>query len=145
MVSFVLCDRSGGEAGEVDLDQLCLVAEKAHPLCLAQAKEPDSPLQTLTEIELTLVTDKVITAVHAEFLDDPTPTDVITFHHGELLISPMTALRQGAIHAQPLQNEVSLYAVHGLLHLAGHEDYSEEGATTMRRLQEAILEQVLAS
>ena len=69
------------------------VIKVALPLCQAEATSPDSPLLNLEEIEFTIISDAEISRVHAEFLDDPTPTDVITFEHGELLISADTAAR----------------------------------------------------
>ena len=69
-------------------------AERALPLCLAAATSPASELHALEEIEINLVDDATITRVHGEFLNDPTPTDVITFPHGEIFISLDTAQRQ---------------------------------------------------
>ena len=111
----------------------------------AAAKSPEAPLVSLPEIEITIVDDADIARVHGDFLDDPTPTDVITFHHGEILISAETALRQGREHGQSLDHEAALYLVHGLLHLAGWDDHEETEAREMARLQEGILRDVLSS
>lgn len=119
------------------------VIKTALPHCLAAAKV-ESPLLTLNEVEFTIVSDDEISAVHAEFLDDPTPTDVITFHHGEILISADTALRQGAEHEQALNPELALYMIHGLMHLGGWDDHEEEEAAEMTRRQESILRDVIA-
>lgn len=121
------------------------VGKAALPACLAAAKSPEAPLVTLPEIEITIVDDSDIARVHGDFLDDPTPTDVITFHHGEILISADTALRQGREHDQPLDQETALYLVHGLLHLAGWDDHEENEAREMARLQEGILHEAMAS
>ncbi|MEN3941252.1 rRNA maturation RNase YbeY [Prosthecobacter sp. SYSU 5D2] len=127
-----------------DLPLLRRLVKAALPHCLAAAKSPDAPLHELEEIEFTVVSDDEIEAVHAEFLDDPTPTDVITFHHGEILVSADTALRQGADHGMPFDHELALYMIHGLMHLAGWDDHEETEAAEMTRLQEAILQKVLA-
>lgn len=119
------------------------IVKAAHPLCLAAAKSPDAPLHSLEEIEFTIISDEEIAAVHAEFLDDPTPTDVITFHHGEILVSADTALRQGQDHGQPLNVELALYLVHGLMHLGGWDDHEAEEAAEMARQQQAVLEQAM--
>ncbi len=125
---------------EFDLDHLRLLGEKAHPLCLAAAAA-GCPLHHLAELEVALLSDAEIATVHGEFLDDPTPTDVITFDHGEILISVETAARQALEHGQgqPVESEIALYLVHGLLHLAGWDDHDPANAAAMAEQQECIL------
>lgn len=133
------------KALQVPLPRLRLLVKAAVSPCLAQGKErEDAVLATLPEVEITLVDDAEIARVHGEFLDDPTPTDVITFHHGEILISTETAARQAVEHGQPLDHELALYAIHGLLHLAGWHDEEEAEAAAMARVQAEILQQALA-
>ncbi|HBJ83278.1 MAG TPA: rRNA maturation RNase YbeY [Verrucomicrobiales bacterium] len=129
----------------IPLPWLRRIGKAALPACLAVVKSPDAPLVSLPEIEITLVDDADIARVHGDFLDDPTPTDVITFHHGEILISADTALRQGREHGQSLDHETALYLVHGLLHLAGWDDHEESEARAMAQLQAGILRAALAS
>jgi probable rRNA maturation factor len=118
------------------------VAKRALPFCLAAAKSAESDLRTLEEIEFSFVSDEDIARVHGEFLADPTPTDIITFPHGEILISLDTAARQGAEHGQDLERETSLYVIHGLLHLAGWDDHEAAEAAEMKETQERILAEV---
>lgn len=115
-------------------------AIQAVPKCLAAARETESPLSLLEEVEFILVSDRTITRVHGEFLSDPTPTDVITFHHGEILISLDTAEKQAAEHSESFEREVARYMVHGLLHLAGWSDYEPAERAEMHRIQEEILD-----
>ena len=138
-----LCIYNRQKAHAIPLPWLRRIGKAALPGCLANLKSPDAPLASLEEIEITLVNDTDIARVHADFLDDPTPTDVITFHHGEILISADTALRQGTEHGQTLDHEVALYLVHGLMHLAGWDDHEDEEAKEMAQRQEAILQAVL--
>ncbi len=118
------------------------VIKAALPLCEAEAKSSKAPLLNLDEIEFTIISDPEISRVHAEFLEDPTPTDVITFHHGEILVSADTAVRQGAEHGQTLDQELALYLIHGLMHLGGWEDDEESEAKEMTQRQERILKSV---
>lgn len=104
---------------------------------------PNCSLRSCSEIEISLINDAEIARVHGEFLNDPTPTDVITFHHGEILISAETALRQSAEHGFSLDQELGLYAIHGLLHLAGWEDHEPNEAASMALIQERILQDCL--
>ena len=110
-----------------------------------QAKSPTAPLLQLDEIEFSIISDHEMTRVHAEFLNDPTPTDVITFHHGEILVSADTAHRQGSEHGQSLDHELALYLIHGLMHLGDWDDHDAVEAAEMAQQQEAVLQQVFAA
>lgn len=127
----------------IPLPWLRKVGKAALPGCLAAIKSPEAPLPSLAEIEVTIVDDADIARVHGDFLDDPTPTDVITFHHGEILISADMAERQGREHGQSVDHEVALYLVHGLMHLAGWDDHDADDAREMAQRQESILQAAL--
>ena len=122
------------------LEKWQAVAEAALPLCLEAAKSPDAPLCELEEVEISFVTDESIAIVHGDFMDDPTPTDVITFHHGEIVISLDTAQRQAVEHGEAYERETALYVIHGLLHLAGWEDDEPEKREAMHAVQARVLE-----
>ncbi len=115
------------------------VATRALPQCLATAKSSEAVLLSLKEIEISFVSDPAIARVHGEFLDDPTPTDVITFPHGEIIISLDTAQRQALEHGETYEREVALYIIHGLLHLGGWDDHVESERNVMHALQMKIL------
>ncbi len=68
----------------------------ALPLCLAAAGSGDKVLAGLDEVEINLVDDEVISRVHRDFMGLDGATDVITFHHGEVVISLDTAARQAS-------------------------------------------------
>jgi probable rRNA maturation factor len=131
------------ECPDLDLGRLEQRANRAVPDCLAEPGGEDPVLPDGGEIEVSLVSDEAIAAVHGEFMDDPTPTDVITFHHGEILVSVDTARREGPGHGNAAEEETLLYIIHGLLHLNGHTDLREPDRTVMHRLQERILAAVL--
>lgn len=120
------------------------LAQAALPRCQAAAKSADAPLLHLEDIEITLVTDEAIARVHDEFLEDASPTDVITFHHGEILVSTDTAARAAPEHGQSLDEELGLYIIHGLMHLGGWEDEKPEEAAAMAAAQATVLRQSLA-
>lgn len=138
-----LCIYNRQKTHAIPLPWLRRIGKAALPDCLAAAKSSDAPLASLPEIEITIVNDDDIARVHGDFLDDPTPTDVITFHHGEILISADTALRQGREHNQSLDHEIALYLVHGLMHLGGWDDHEENEAREMAQRQESILREAL--
>lgn len=83
--------------------------------------------------------------VHADFLDDPTETDVITFPYGEILVCPAVARDQALQRKLPVDREVLLYALHGILHLVGYDDVTPAKAKKMAQAQEELLLRVLKS
>jgi len=116
-------------------------------LLAVENTEPGTGLsswQSLSTIEVAIISDKVITRVHEDFLNDPTPTDVITFQHGELLISADTAAHQARARNLPPEAEVLLYLVHGLLHLRGYDDHTDTDRQAMHATQDALFETILA-
>jgi probable rRNA maturation factor len=98
-----------------------------------------APLSTLPEVEVTFVSDAAIAKVHRDFMNIPGATDVITFDHGEVIISTETALSNAAHYGRSLDEELARYVVHGLLHLNGYEDKEPADFDRMQQLQEQIL------
>jgi probable rRNA maturation factor len=96
----------------------------------------------MVALEVSLVSEEEICRLHAEFLNDPSPTDVITFDHGEIIIGVEAAVVEAEARGWPLERELFLYLIHGFLHLQGLEDHEPEEAEQMRVLQEEILELV---
>jgi probable rRNA maturation factor len=118
------------------------VAAEAADLALRRAANGDSPLHHLATLEVALVDDETSERVHREFMDLPGATDVITFHHGEIVIGAAVAERHAATYHEPLARELLRYLVHGLLHLAGHEDIDPVERTVMESAQEEIVAQL---
>jgi probable rRNA maturation factor len=115
------------------------IANHAADLALAHATGPDTPLALLATLEVALVDDETSARVHKDFMDIDGPTDVITFHHGEIVIGAAVALRQASEYGEPLPREILRYFIHGLLHLAGHEDADPTERATMEAAQETIV------
>lgn len=111
--------------------------------CEGEGVTAGAALELLEEIEVSVVSDKVIAEVHERFMSIAGPTDVITFEHGEIVISAETAARQAGEYGQRLEVELGLYVIHGILHLNGYDDREEEAATGMRKRQGGILGRVL--
>ena len=109
------------------------------PELLAQPQGPDHVLSSLPVVEISIVDDETIAAVHAEFLNDPTPTDAITFPYGEILVSCDTAWRYAAEHGLDAREELFRYMVHGLVHLHGYRDYEPQEREAMFAVQEPLV------
>lgn len=81
------------------------------------------------ELSLVVLDAAAMGRVHADFLDDPSPTDVITFdgdpafgEGGEVCVCADVARDYAAEHGGGFSRELTLYLVHGFLHLAGYDD-----------------------
>jgi rRNA maturation RNase YbeY len=99
-------------------------------------------------VSVSLIDDPEIQRVHTQFMDNPDPTDVITFPYGEegdVLISVETAARQAEQLGASFEREIALYLIHGLLHLAGYDDTTPAAREEMDKLQESLLTKVLGS
>ena len=115
-------------------NDLSTFSQQLAPLVLKAARK-ELPEQVL----VVLVSDRKIAAIHEQFMGIAGPTDVITFGHGDIVISVETAERQAKAFSSSFQHELRLYCVHGLLHLAGFDDLTEAGFKEMAELQEGIL------
>jgi probable rRNA maturation factor len=99
--------------------------------------------EEIAVIQFVLVDRETMARVHGSFLGDPTETDVITFPYGEILVCPAVARDQAPGYGLNPEQEVLLYALHGLLHLAGYDDTTPAAAKQMARAQARLLKQVL--
>jgi len=126
---------------KIDLRTVRKIVGAALPLCLKKPRRPGLKLPPV--VEITLLGKDAIAGVHAEFLKDPAPTDVITFEHGEILIGVTVVVTNARNIAHPVTHEAALCAIHGLLHLLGYDDLSEKDQVVMHRRQEEILEAAL--
>ena len=128
---------------QIDVADLQRFADKALQLCL-QIWRDSTDLRKLTEISVLIVSDRRIAFLNRQFLNERGPTDVITFRHGEIFIGAETARRHARRFGNSLPRELSLYVVHGLLHLHGFDDRSEVEAHKMVTAERKILEKAAA-
>jgi probable rRNA maturation factor len=98
------------------------------------------------ELSLSFLTDAALAALHAQFLDDPTTTDVITFegdpaleHAGDICLSVDTAAAYAARHGLDFNEELLRYVIHGWLHLAGYDDLVPTKKRRMRAAEARAL------
>ena len=126
-------------AVRVEVPSLREFAARALIECLKLQQRKLGSLADLPEVSVVLLSNKRIADIHGRFMDDPTPTDVITFDHGEIVISTQTAKRQARQFGTSLGHELRLYLVHGLLHLCGYDDKTRKAAAEMKRVQESVV------
>jgi len=123
----------------VNVAELEKFAGKALEDCFRLRKGERTDLRKLREVFVWLVSDRRMAFLHRKFMRESGPTDVLTFHHGEIFISVETARRQARGFKSSLTRELKLYIVHGLLHLHGFDDQTPSEAQKMKKAQERIL------
>lgn len=107
---------------------------------------------TCHEVSCYLVDSKTIKELHAEFFDDPTVTDTITFpvdRHdderidycvlGDMFVCPKVALDYTTEKGGKAYTELSLYIIHSFLHLTGLQDQTTEQKRKMRTAERSCL------
>ena len=106
---------------------------------LELVKLSENSVDDLDALDIAMVDRMESDRVHREFMDIAGATDVITFHHGELLICPDIARSQAVEYGEPVLRELLRYLVHGMLHLAGYQDAETEDRSCMEAVQERMV------
>lgn len=123
----------------IDIAELEKFAVNAVNCCLQLQKRRQTDLRKLRAIFVWLISDRRMSRLHRQFLGKSGPTDVMTFHDGEIFISVETARRYAREFGNSLMGEIKLDIVHGLLHLHGFDDRTPADAKRMKNRQEKIL------
>ena len=100
-------------------------------------------------IGVAVVDDPAIAKLHEEFLNDPDPTDVLSFvlEHspqaleGEVVVSADTARALALQYGATAEDELLLYIIHGTLHLVGYDDTTPRKRAIMRQQEQKYLAQ----
>jgi len=107
-----------------------------------------------TEVTLVVSNDEQLQQLNRQFLGVDAPTDVLSFpagytdpetgapYLGDVLISYPRAEAQAAAAGHPVENELQLLVVHGLLHLLGHDHLEEDEKARMWAAQAEILDRL---
>lgn len=107
-------------------------------------------------VSVAVVDDDAIRQLHKRHLDRDEPTDVLAFDlrgettppddspsetwvDGDVVVSIETARREADRRGHRVDAELALYAVHGTLHLLGHDDQVAEEAARMHEIEDEIL------
>ncbi|MGF1648692.1 MAG: rRNA maturation RNase YbeY [Kineosporiaceae bacterium] len=109
------------------------------------------------ELSVLLVDPPTIASLHGRWLDDPEPTDVMSFPMdelrpgtearpagpgllGDVVLCPQVAAAQATARGHAPAEEVLLLTVHGVLHLLGYDHAEPEEEKVMVELQRTLLQ-----
>ncbi len=143
-VSVELTNESGFSVDEGSLQALTMHA-------MAHMKvHPDA------DVAIVLVDEKTMSDLHLQWMDEPGPTDVLSFPMdelrpglegddavegilGDIVLCPTVAQQQAEAAGHSLMDELHLLTVHGMLHLLGFDHAEPEEEKEMFGLQGEIL------
>ena len=107
----------------------------------------------LPELAIVLTDDSAIQALNRDWRGFDKPTNVLSFPApkrragsrqdgnslGDVIIAFQTVAREAAGEGKPFKHHLAHLAVHGFLHLLGHDHETDREARTMERLEVKIL------
>ncbi len=134
----------------LDQDGLAPVIDLVTVQAVVDAALADDGIERAA-LTVLLVDDAESARLHAEHFDNPESTDVMTFPDGstdpesgltllgDLAVCVDVARRVAADRGRPIEEELVLYILHGLLHLLGYDDVDERDQAEMWAIQRRLL------
>ena len=115
-----------------------------------------------TDLSILLVGVDVMSQLHVQWMDEPGPTDVLSFPMdelrpgregeqtpagllGDVVLCPDVAAQQARVAGHSTAEELLLLTTHGILHLLGYDHAEPEEEKEMFALQRQVLLTFLAS
>ncbi|HEX6920434.1 MAG TPA: rRNA maturation RNase YbeY [Actinomycetes bacterium] len=113
-------------------------------------------IHPLAELSVLLVDVPAMEALHVQWMDEPGPTDVLSFpmdelrpgsddHEpepgllGDVVLCPQVAEQQAASAGHGAEDELHLLCTHGILHLLGYDHAEPDEERAMFALQRELL------
>ena len=137
----------------IEVDELRLVALSRHVLDAMR-------IHPLAELSILLVDEGEMANLHDRWMDEPGPTDVLSFPMdelrpgrvdtdpdddadpgmvGDVVLCPAVAEKQGKEAGHSVQDELELLCTHGILHLLGYDHAEPDEHREMFGLQKQLL------
>ena len=106
-----------------------------------------SELRKLGDINIIFCSDNYVLDVNMKYLQHDYFTDIITFDYceknvlsGDLFISVDSVRENALFYGTEFADELNRVMVHGILHLVGYDDHTEDEIKTMRSKENYYLE-----
>lgn len=106
----------------------------------------ENECKTIGEISYVFCTDTYLLDINQQYLKHNTYTDIVTFDYteegkisGDLFISVERVTENAQRFSVNFEHELKRVLVHGILHLCGYKDKSEEDEKVMRAREDYYL------
>ena len=136
--------------------------DEAEVAALARYVLDEMHLNPQTDLSVLLVDVDVMTDLHVRWMDEPGPTDVLSFPMdelrpgtdgepsppgllGDVVLCPEVAAQQARTAGHSTVEELLLLTVHGILHLLGYDHAEPDEEKEMFALQRTLLLTFLAT
>ena len=113
-------------------------------------------LHPMVDVGIVFVDEAPMTELHIRWMDEPGPTDVLSFPMdelrpgseevpspegvlGDIVVCPQVAIKQAEVAGHPVINEILMLVTHGMLHLVGFDHAEPEEEKEMFGLQAELL------
>ncbi len=104
------------------------------------------------DLNLMLVNEDEMTQLHIKWMDEPGPTDVLSFPMdeiepgfkeagilGDIVLCPSVALSQAEKAGHSFEHEAAILSMHGFLHILGFDHAEPKEEKEMFSLQESLV------
>ena len=106
-----------------------------------------SEMRQIGDVNIIFCSDNYILDVNIKYLEHDYFTDIITFDYcekdilsGDLFISVDSVRENASFYGAAFDDELNRVIVHGLLHLIGYDDHTEEDIAQMRAKEDYYLQ-----
>lgn len=136
--------------------------DEVRVLELARFALSELKIHPKAELAIQFVDEEAMELLHIQWMDEPGPTDVLSFPMdelrpgsegevspegllGDIVLCPQVAVRQAETAGHETMNEILLLTTHGILHLLGFDHAEPDEEKEMFGLQKSILDSFYAS
>lgn len=130
------------------VEEIDFVFEETDKTILWLNRIAEQESKGIVSLDYVFCSDEYLHKINVEYLNHDTYTDIITFDlgeptddaiSGEIYISIDRVKENAQIHGSQYKDELLRVVAHGLLHLIGYPDKSEQEALVMRGKEEDAL------
>lgn len=131
--------------------------DEARVLQLASFALNELKIHPKAELAIQFVNEAAMEVLHIQWMDEPGPTDVLSFPMdelrpgseseitppgllGDIVVCPQVAIKQAETAGHETINEILLLTTHGILHLLGFDHAEQDEEREMFGLQKSILD-----
>lgn len=139
-----------------------VLVDEVRVLRLAEHALAELNIHPKADLAIQFVDEDAMEVLHIQWMDEPGPTDVLSFPMdelrpgnegeltppgllGDIVVCPQVAIKQAETAGHETINEILLLTTHGILHLLGFDHAEPDEEKEMFGLQKSILDSFYAA